>query len=512
MTSGTAPDADQLRAAFTRLLHRAGSHRGALGQPHPPRPVGAVHHRRHGAVQALLPRRRGAPVAPGPPRCRSASAPWTSTSWAPPSATAPSSRCWATSASATTSRPKPSLSPGSWSPRCWASTATGSGSPSTRATTKPSRSGPTRWAIPADRIQRLGDDNFWKMGDTGPCGPSSEIFFDKGPAYGADGRSGLRGCRAVRGALEPGLHAVQPQRRRHHRTDLPRPSIDTGAGLERILPVLQGVDSIFATDLFLPMIETAQSITGRTYGDDETVDVGPADPGRPRPGHVDAGGRRRAAGQRGPWLCPAPDHPTGGPPGPAARVRRARHHRAWSTPPSASSEPPIRRWPSSTSWSLDVVDREEDGFLRTLATGSTILEEELAAGAGSVSGDLAFRLHDTYGFPVELTVEIAEEAGVCGGPGRLRGGHGASSGPRPGRRPGPAGRPAGEQAYRSVLDNEGQTVFVGPAPRRLLGAGPGGGGAGRPGPRPPRARPRSSSTAPPSTPRAGGRWATPAPS
>ena len=110
-----------------------------------------------------------------------------------------------------------------------------------------------------------------------------------------------------------------------------------------------------------------------------------------------------------------------------------------------------------------MVAREEEGFLRTLATGSTILEEELASGATSVSGEVAFRLHDTYGFPVELTVEIAEEAGVTVD---LAAFEAAMDRQRAQARPAArAGkRSAGEQAYRSVLDTEGQTVFVGQRP------------------------------------------------
>src|SRR5208283_3979038 len=111
----------------------------------------------------------------------------------------------------------------------------------------------------------------------------------------------------------------------------------------------------------------------------------------------------------------------------------------------------------------EVVSREEQGFLRTLTTGSTILEEELASGVTSVSGDVAFRLHDTYGFPVELTVEIAEEAGVSVD---LEGFEQAMERQRAqARAAARAGRTvAGEEAYRSVLDAEGRTVFVGQRP------------------------------------------------
>jgi len=124
-----------------------------------------------------------------------------------------------------------------------------------------------------ERIQRLGDDNFWKMGDTGPCGPSSEIFIDKGAAYGEDGGPAFGG--SERFVEIWNLVFMQYNRGSDGTTEpLPRPSIDTGAGLERILPVIQGVDSLYDTDLFAPMLDTAQSITGRTYGDDERSDVG----------------------------------------------------------------------------------------------------------------------------------------------------------------------------------------------------------------------------------------------
>jgi alanyl-tRNA synthetase len=315
--------------------------------------------------------------------------------------------------------------------------------------------------IPTERIQRLGEDNLWDMGDTGPRGPSSELFFDKGPAYGDDGGPAFGGDerfveiwnlvfmqynRAADGATTP----------------LPRPSIDTGAGLERILPLLQGVDSIFATDLFLPVLDTAQSITGRTYGDDEQDDIGlriladhgramsmlvsdgvlPANEGR---GYVlrriirRAVRRARQLGVDGPF---------------ATRLVATAVAVLGGAYPSLAEQHQLV---------ADVVAREEEGFLRTLASGSTILEEELASGVGRVSGDVAFRLHDTYGFPVELTVEIAEEAGVSVD---LEAFEAAMDRQRTqAREAARAGKAvAGEQAYRSVLDNEGQTVFVGQRP------------------------------------------------
>jgi len=315
--------------------------------------------------------------------------------------------------------------------------------------------------VPVERIQRLGEDNFWKMGDTGPCGPSSELFFDKGPSYGEEGGPAFGG--SERFVEIWNLVFMQYNRNPDGSTEeLPRPSIDTGAGLERILPVLQGVDSIFSTDLFLPMIETAQSLTGHTYGRDGRTDVGLrilADHGRAMSVLVSDGVLPANEG-RGYVLRRIIRR----------AVRRARQlgYDGAVTPRLVDAAVGIlgAAYPGLAEQHhliLDVVGREEEGFLRTLATGSTILEEELASGAESVSGDLAFRLHDTYGFPVELTVEIAEEAGVSVD---LEGFEAAMDVQRTQARAGArAGKtPADEQAYRSVLDNEGQTVFVGQRP------------------------------------------------
>jgi alanyl-tRNA synthetase len=315
--------------------------------------------------------------------------------------------------------------------------------------------------VPAGRIQRLGEDNLWTMGDTGPRGPSSEIFFDKGPAYGADGGPAFGG--SERFVEIWNLVFMQFNRNADGTTvPLPRPSIDTGAGLERILPVLQGVDSIFATDLFWPMIETAQSITGHAYGEDDRVDTGLrilADHGRAMAMLV-ADGVLPANEGRGYVLRRIIRR----------AVRRARQlgvDRPF-TPVLVDAAVGVlgSAYPAMAEQHqliAGVVDREEEGFLRTLATGSTILEEQLASGADSVSGEVAFRLHDTYGFPVELTVEIAEEAGVTVD---LDAFEAAMDQQRAqARAAARAGKTvAGEQAYRSVLDTEGQTVFVGQRP------------------------------------------------
>src|ERR1700674_4275056 len=126
--------------------------------------------------------------------------------------------------------------------------------------------------IAADRIQRMGKDNFWEMGDTGPCGPCSEIFWDKGAAYGDDG--GPKFGSEERFVEIWNLVFMQDLRRSDGSlTPLTRKNIDTGAGLERTLAVLNGFDSIFDTDVLRPVISAAESVTGRTYGADDRDDV-----------------------------------------------------------------------------------------------------------------------------------------------------------------------------------------------------------------------------------------------
>ena len=168
-----------------------------------------------------------------------------------------------------------------------------------------------------ERIQRMGDeDNFWAMGETGPCGPDSEIFFDKGESYGHDG--GPKHGGDQRFVEIWNLVFMQFNRDpQGELTELPRKNIDTGAGLERILPIIQGLDSIFDTDLFLPIIDAAASVLGTAYGADPRDRRRAARARRPRARHLHAGGRRRPAGQRGPWLRAAPrgaPRRDGGPP------------------------------------------------------------------------------------------------------------------------------------------------------------------------------------------------------
>ncbi|MET0628988.1 MAG: alanine--tRNA ligase-related protein, partial [Acidimicrobiia bacterium] len=118
--------------------------------------------------------------------------------------------------------------------------------------------------VPAERVQRMGDDNFWRMGDTGPCGPSSEIFYDLGPEHGPDGGPAASDDRYLE--VWNLVFMQFDAQADGSMVALPKPSIDTGAGLERNLAVLQGVSSAWETDLLLPLVEAAADATGVAYG------------------------------------------------------------------------------------------------------------------------------------------------------------------------------------------------------------------------------------------------------
>ncbi len=309
-----------------------------------------------------------------------------------------------------------------------------------------------------ERIQRMGDeDNFWTMGDTGPCGPDSEIFMDLGASYGDDG--GPKHGGDARFVEIWNLVFMQYSRDADGTlSELPRKNIDTGMGLERVLPVVQGLDSVFDTDLFLPIIDAAASVLGTAYGRDAATDVAlrvladhgrafsmlvadgvlPANEGR---GYVLRRVVRRAvlaarrAGVEKP-ICPT-------------LVQAA-------TEVLGDAYPALRE---QQDLIVNVVAREEAGFDRTLRAGLSRLEESLATGAKVLPGDVAFTLHDTHGFPVELTEELARDAGVEVD----RAGFDAAMDAQRDRARAAAtsSRAGDEAAYRALLDAEGPTLFVG---------------------------------------------------
>jgi alanyl-tRNA synthetase len=260
--------------------------------------------------------------------------------------------------------------------------------------------------FPAERIQRLGEDNFWRMGDTGPCGPSSEIFWDLGREFGPDGGPITEADRYIE--IWNLVFMQFDQKADGTRALLPKPSIDTGAGLERNLMVVQNKTSIWDVDVFQPLLEVAQQATGARYGTDVRTDVSLriiAEHARTMTFTV-ADGVRPSNQERGYVL--------------RRIIRRAVRHayllgaRGLVTPGMvdavvASMGAAYPEIETAHELVRTVVAREEEAFVATLQRGEEFLEPILDR--GDVAGDDAFRLHDTHGFPIELTVEAAQERG-----------------------------------------------------------------------------------------------------
>ena len=338
--------------------------------------------------------------------------------------------------------------------------------------------------FPAERIQRMGDDdNFWAMGETGPCGPDSEIFIDQGSGYGEGG--GPKNGDEDRYVEIWNLVFMQfNQAADGSRTELPKKNIDTGAGLERILPILQGRDSVFDTDLFAPIIEAAASTVGTPYGRDDKTDIGlrlMADHGRAMAMLV-ADGVLPANEGRGYVLRRVVRRAV-------LAARRLGVEKA-VTPVlvNAATEVLGGAWPALVENSdviLSVLEREEAGFDRTLRAGLGRLEEAFATGDKVLGGDVAFTLHDTHGFPVELTEELARDAGVEVD----RAGFDAAMAEQRSRARAAArvSKVGDESAYRNLLESEGTTHFVGRStafyevPARIVGVLEGTGETGEDG-------------------------------
>ena len=317
--------------------------------------------------------------------------------------------------------------------------------------------------VPLERIQRLGDaDNWWAMGDMygpGPCGPCSEIYYDKGEAYGPPGGPADGG--EDRFVEIWNLVFMQYNRLPDKSlVDLPKRNIDTGAGFERILPILQNTDSVFDTDVLRPIVAAAERATGRRYGDDDRSDVSLRI----------MGDHARAMT----FLVSDGVFPSNEDRGYVLRriIRRAVRHAfqlgveklVTPTLVDATVDTLGEAWPELTrnhDFVTTVVTREEERFRQTLKAGSAILDEEITR-SGRVSGEAAFRLHDTFGFPIELTTEIAGERGVevdLGGfdtsmeEQRRRA--------KEDRKAAGGGNVVPAETYREILDQFGTTEFTG---------------------------------------------------
>jgi alanyl-tRNA synthetase len=270
--------------------------------------------------------------------------------------------------------------------------------------------------VPLSRIQRLGDkDNFWQMGETGPCGPCSEIYYDRGPEFGPEGGPANPDAEARYLEFWNLVFMQYNQSADGSRERLPKPSIDTGAGLERILCLKQGVDAVWDTDLMKPLIDKASSLTGYGYGGSyESAD--------------DLSLRILAEHARsGTMLVADGVFPSNEGRGYVLRriLRRAIRHAyrlgtdkailpqmvATAIGVMGEAYPDLREKQGRIT---DIIAREEDRFRHTLKTGNALLDDEMEhmSSTTPLKGSVAFQLHDTFGFPVELTKEIVEERGL----------------------------------------------------------------------------------------------------
>ncbi len=270
--------------------------------------------------------------------------------------------------------------------------------------------------VPAGRIVELGEDNFWKAGATGPCGPCSELYYDRGAQHGCGGADCKPGCDCDRFLEFWNLVFMEFDRGDDGSlTPLPTQNIDTGSGLERVAMLLQEAGSIYETDQTTHVIAALEGLTGKRYADGgdavrsfrvlcdhgrgmaaiATDGVTPSNEGR---GYVLRRIIRRAVlhgsrlGLDGPFL--------------GALHEAVVESLADGYPALAEHRGDVRR----------LIEAEESRFSQTLATGSRRLDELMSQAkergeSGLHAGDV-FELHDTHGFPVELTAEIAREAGL----------------------------------------------------------------------------------------------------
>lgn len=271
-----------------------------------------------------------------------------------------------------------------------------------------------------ERIQRLGAaDNYWHTGQPGPGGPDSEIFFDRGPGYGKDGGPAVDDSRFLEiwnlVFMQDLLSGVRSKVDFDIAGALPQRNIDTGMGLERVAFLKQGVENMYETDQVRPVLDRAVELSGRPYGAVHEDDVRfrvvadhvrsslmllsdgvrPSNEGR---GYILRRLMRRTVRSMRLLGVDAPTFP---------ELFAASRDAMKSSYPVLETE-----WDRLSATAI----AEEETFLRTLAAGSTILDlalgETKKTGGSMLAGSEAFLLHDTYGFPIDLTLEVAEEAGL----------------------------------------------------------------------------------------------------
>ena len=271
--------------------------------------------------------------------------------------------------------------------------------------------------VPEQRIVRLGEeDNFWAMGDTGPCGPCSEIHIDRGPEFGCDRKDCAVGCDCDRWLELWNLVFMQFEKdEQGNMTPLPKPSIDTGLGLERVISVLQGVPTNYDTDLFVPIMEKVGQLSNKKRHDSNLVEVAmkviadhsrataflicdgvmPSNEGR---GYVLRRIMRRAIRY-----------------GRSIGLVKPFLHETVQTVFTIMDEayPELK---DSSAFILNVVKNEEEKFLETLGTGMKLLEvtiDEIKSQKSSmIPGDVIFKLYDTFGFPVDIIIDHVKEMDI----------------------------------------------------------------------------------------------------
>ncbi|CAM01358.1 alanyl-tRNA synthetase [Saccharopolyspora erythraea NRRL 2338] len=335
--------------------------------------------------------------------------------------------------------------------------------------------------IPAERIQvRDAKDNYWDMGVPGPGGPCSEIYYDRGPKYGREGGPVVDEDRYIEIwnlVFMQDIRGELPPKEGHPPIgELPTKNIDTGMGVERVACLLQGVENVYETDLVRPVIAKAEELSGRSYGANHEDDV------RFR---VIADHARSGVMLVGDGVTP----------GNEARgyvLRRLLRRIIRSTRLLGVHEPVLGEFAAVVRDAMapsypelvtefdridSVMRNEEDAFLSTLTAGSKIFDLAVAdtkkAGGTQLAGAKAFQLHDTYGFPIDLTLEMASEQGLSVDEHGFRE---LMSEQRRRAKEDAKSRKSGHgdlSTYRTLLDQHGTTEFLGytdlQAQSRVLG-------------------------------------------
>ena len=272
--------------------------------------------------------------------------------------------------------------------------------------------------VAEDRIVRLGEkDNFWSMGDEGPCGPCSEIIYDLGPGVGCGTLDCKVGCDCDRYLEIWNLVFMEFDRNADGQMKkLPRPSIDTGMGLERITSIMQGKIGNYDTDLFTPILKRLEDISGHAYGEHEKTDIAM---------RVIADHARGATFIINDGILPSKDG--------RGYVLRRIIRRALRYGKKLGIEKEFLYDLSKTvvdimeavypevknnhPYIVRVIRGEEERFVETLTMGMKLYEEFAETlkkkGEKAIPGDIVYKLYDTYGFPLDLTTDMAEEDGLA---------------------------------------------------------------------------------------------------